>query len=150
MNGSPPASRNGFSLVELLVVLFLMGLLAATVAIAMPSDEGKLRREAERFAARTVAARDEAITTGRPVLLVADEQGYRFEHLVDGAWQAWPDRRFAPVAWSGGTATSPSLRISFDPVGLASDERELRLVRGHASFTVHVARDGQVRLDAPR
>jgi prepilin-type N-terminal cleavage/methylation domain-containing protein len=50
--------RSGFSLVEMLVVLFVIGLLASVVVLSMPGDERILRNEAERFAARTIAARD--------------------------------------------------------------------------------------------
>ena len=52
-----PASnpvRNGFSLVEMMVVVFIMGLLATAVVMTLPGSERKLRDEAERFAARPI------------------------------------------------------------------------------------------------
>ena len=47
----PPRSVrcNGFSLVEMMVVLAIMGLLATAAVLTIPGDEAKLRREAERF-----------------------------------------------------------------------------------------------------
>ena len=51
----------------MMVVLFVMGLLAGVVVLSLPGDQRVLREEAERFAARTVAARDEAISGARQV-----------------------------------------------------------------------------------
>ena len=50
---APAKRRNGFSLVEMMVVLFVMGLLAAAVVLTLPGDGRALREEGERFAART-------------------------------------------------------------------------------------------------
>jgi len=153
--------RNGFSLVELMVVLFVMGLLASVVVLSM-SDEGRaLRDEAERFAARTVAARDAAISGARPVAVVVGRAGYYFEQRRDGGWQPLAPERFGLVAWEPGTSASvvggvgeaaagaapERQRVVFDPVGLASSEARVRLSQGSRALTVSVARDGTVKLD---
>jgi len=153
--------RNGFSLVELMVVLFVMGLLASVVVLSM-SDEGRaLRDEAERFAARTVAARDAAISGARPVAVVVGRAGYYFEQRRDGGWQPLAPERFGLVAWKPGTSASvvgavgeaasgaapERQRVVFDPVGLASSEARVRLSHGNRALTVSVARDGTVTLD---
>ena len=54
-------------MIELMVVLFVMALLAGAAVLALPGDDRALRHEAERFAVRASAARDEAITAGVPV-----------------------------------------------------------------------------------
>jgi general secretion pathway protein H len=159
-------SRNGFSLVELLVVMFVMGLLAGAVVLSLPGDSRALRDDAERFAARTVAARDEAISGARPVALVVGSAGYYFEARSNGGWQPLDPGRFGLVSWKQGTAasvagaagegapTSPGpdaadrQRLVFDPVGLASSEGRLTLRRGNETLAVQIARDGTVRLDA--
>ena len=160
--------RNGFSLVEMMVVLFVMGLLAGVVVLSLPGDARELRTEAERFAARTVAARDEAISGARPVAVVVGKAGYYFEQRRDGGWQPLDPGRFGLVAWKDGTAASivgaPSnsrggegaqpdaaperQRLVFDPVGLSSSEARVRLARGKDALAVSVARDGTVKLDA--
>lgn len=163
-------SPSGFSLVEMMVVLFLMGLLAATVVISMPGDERALRVEAEKFAARTVAARDEAITGAVPVALVVSDAGYYFEKRADGQWQPFAEGRLGLTGWAEGTTASLAgttatnaapepgatatpagrSRIVFDSVGLASGDATVRLAHGSSMLGVRIARDGKVRLDAAK
>ena len=163
-----PAGEGGFSLVEMMVVLFVMGLLAGVVVLSLPGDSKVLRQEAERFAARTVAARDEAISGARPVAVVVGRAGYYFEQRSDGGWQPLDPARFGLVAWKDGTLASVSgasvagvvadgaqpgvpaerKRLVFDPVGLAGSEARVRLARGKDALAVSVARDGTVKLDA--
>ena len=149
----------------MMVVLFVMGLLAGVVVLSLPGDARVLRDEAERFAARTVAARDEAISGARPVAVVVGRAGYYFEQRRDGAWLPLDPGRFGLVAWKDGTAASVAggvgegaqpgstvtperQRLVFDPVGLAGSEARVRLARGKDALAVSVARDGTVKLDA--
>ena len=165
-SASVPARERGFSLIELLVVVFVMGLLAGVVVLSLPGDARVLRDEAERFAARTVAARDEAISGARPVALVVGRAGYYFEARADRGWQPLDPARFGLVAWKAGTSASVAggagadaiggatpgaaerQRLVFDPVGLASSEARIALRRDSGSLAVQIARDGTVRLDA--
>lgn len=144
-----PLPRNGFSLVEMLVVLLVMGLLATVAVLTIPGGERKLRSEAERFAARTVAARDEAIVGARPIALVVSEGGYYFERRSDGQWQPLPGRGFDLTPWNDGTiASSGRQRVVFDSLGLASSDASVRLTRDSSALVIHVRRDGKVTLDA--
>ncbi len=141
--------RNGFSLVEMMVVLMVMGLLAGVAVLTLPGDERKLRGEAERFAARTLAARDEAIIGARPISVVVSEQGYYFERRSDGRWQALPGRGFDLMPWDNATTVSAGRqRIVFDSLGLASSDVAVRLGRGDKALVVQIRRDGKVTLDA--
>lgn len=143
------ATRNGFSLVEMMVVLMVMGLLASVAVLSFPGDDRHLRNEAERFAARTVAARDEAIIGARPVALIVSERGYYFERRVEGQWQTMPGRGFDLTGWDQGTsADAARQRIVFDSLGLASTDATIRLKRDDRALVVHLRRDGKVALDA--
>lgn len=141
--------RNGFSLVEMMVVLLVMGLLATVAVLTIPGGERKLRNQAERFAARTLAARDEAIVGARPVSLVVSERGYYFERRSDGQWQQLPGKGFELTAWDDGVSVSTGRqRVVFDSLGLASSDATVRLTRDGSALVVHLRRDGKVRLDA--
>lgn len=144
----------GFTLVELLVVLAIMGLLGTAVALTLPGDGGELQRQADRFAGRLAHARDEAIIAGQPVMVVADAQGYAFERQWLGHWRPLAEGPFKPGAWSNGVR--PRLpeareRVSFlfDPTGLAAPQH-LLLARGGAGDAVRVSvqASGQVQVDA--
>ncbi len=142
-------NRNGFSLVEMMVVLMVMGLLATAAVLTLPGDGRELRGEAERFAARTLAARDEAIIGARPISLVVSEQGYYFERRSEGAWQALPGRGFDLTPWDSATNVSAGRqRVVFDSLGLASGDAAVRLGRGDQALVVQIRRDGKVTLDA--
>ena len=69
----------GFTLVELMVVIAIIGVAAGAVLLSMPDPRPTLAVEAERFAARLTLAREEAVMTNRPVALRADAAGYGFE-----------------------------------------------------------------------
>ena len=79
MRTSATGTAEGFTLVELMVVLVIVGLVSAAVVLAMPDPRGALRGEALRLAARADAARERAMMDNRPVALVIRDQGYGFE-----------------------------------------------------------------------
>lgn len=86
--GNKPPADSGFSLVEALTALMVMGLLVGAVVLAAPGADHKVRQEAERLAARIVAAQDESILTNRPLALVVTQNGYAFERLEQQGWIA--------------------------------------------------------------
>ena len=90
MHYGPPAARNdrGFTLVEMLVVLMIMGLFLGLVStITRPDERAVLRLEAERLSQLLDFAAAEAQLTGKSIAWTADESGYRFWRLgEDAAW----------------------------------------------------------------
>ena len=136
--------RNGFTLVELMVVLVIIGLAATAVMLAMPEPGGSLEAEEERFAARAKAARDAAIVEARPVALRVDADGYVVSRRRDGEWR--PEAR---QLWAEGTeAESAGPRpgaTRFDSTGLAEPLR-LTLRRRGREVAVDIAQDGGVHV----
>lgn len=80
--------NRGFTLIEMLVVLLIMGLLIGLVsAIAQPDDRALLRVEVERLAQLMDLAATESRLTGKPIAWTADGQGYRFwQYSEDSGW----------------------------------------------------------------
>jgi general secretion pathway protein H len=71
--------RRGFTLIEMLVVLMIMGLFVGLVsAITRPDDRAVLRLEAERLSQLLDFAAAEAQLTGKSIAWTADGSGYRF------------------------------------------------------------------------
>lgn len=86
---SATGRQRGFSLLELLVVIVIVGLLSAAVVLSVPGDraDSQLRRFAEQTVARLRLASDEAVFTGRTMgLLWGVDEGRFMVRSADG-WQ---------------------------------------------------------------
>jgi general secretion pathway protein H len=134
----------GFTLVELMVVLVIIGLAAGAVVMAIPEPGGSLAGEAERFAARTKAARDTAILESRATMVRIDRGGYDVAGRRGGAWQVqahhdWIERTIPELAGTGAAA------IRFDSTGFAEPARVV-LRRGGDRAVIDVSGDGGVHV----
>jgi general secretion pathway protein H len=103
---SAQSKRNarGFSLVELLVVVVIVGVLALAVTLSIASGaQRQLLREAERFQALTGQACAQAELSGREIGIVLDPGGYSFRLLGGTEWQDFPDgSEFRARRWIDG------------------------------------------------
>jgi general secretion pathway protein H len=87
-----PASARGFTLLELLVVVVIVGITLGIVSFnAIPNSHQSLQKEAQRIALLLQAARDEAIVRNRPVAFEADVDRYRFLVRDETTWGAITD-----------------------------------------------------------
>ena len=137
----------GFTLVELLIVLTIMGLLAASVVLALPDGRASLRAEAEGFAALAKAAKDKAVIDGRPLSLRVTPEGYAFAERRRGEWRPLSREPFGDRSWSEGTALAgEAQRLVFDPTGLV-EPASLILVREEDQVRVTVSADGTIGID---
>jgi general secretion pathway protein H len=143
--------QSGFTLVELLIVLTIVGLMSAAVVIAMPDQRGSLVSEAERFAARANAAQEQAVMDARPMAIRVTDAGYGFDRRERGEWQALNVKPFTDYAWSQGTRAAVGqqgiARIVFDTTGTAEPLR-LLLVREEEQVLVEIGHDGRINVAA--
>lgn len=142
-------TRNGFTLVELMVVIAVMGLVAAVVVMTAGMPGGGPADSATRFAGRLAAARDQAILTGQPVSAWATSSGYGFDRFRGGHWEALTERPFEGDNWPDGTqvaigSSSGRVRVRFDSLGMTDEPFALRLSSDGRTAVVRIAANGDV------
>ena len=163
MNLAPlhaPAPRawrrpHGFSLIELMVVMVIVGIATAAISLSVAPDPAReLRRDARELTRRLAAAQNEVRVDGRVIAWEADADGYRFSR---GTWRLQPgsaiptvttlgaldrferDDVLGPVAWRAGpveVVPSRPVLLTAEPMGAP-----WQLALRHADATVVIVRD---------
>ncbi|HEX7813051.1 MAG TPA: GspH/FimT family pseudopilin [Burkholderiales bacterium] len=153
-----PGKGRGFTLIEMLVVLLIMGLLVGMVStITQPDDRALLRVEAERLARLLDLASLQSRLTGRSIAWTADGPGYRFWQFNDDTYWAEirdDDTLRARTLPQGmviagmrleNLRPAKNLRLEFNPYGAASSFR-IDMALGTALSTVAGSPIGEVRV----
>lgn len=137
----------GFTLVELLIVLTIVGLMSAAVVLAMPDPRGSLTADAERFAARAKTAQDRAIIDARAMSIRLTQTGYGFDRRARDQWEPLDSKPFVDHSWSVGTqaaiADGGAARIIFDSTG-AAEPAEVMLQRDGEQVRITIGHDGEI------
>lgn len=131
-----------------MVVLTIIGFISAAVVLAIPDPRGRVVEDADRFAARVAAARDEAIITARPIGVWVSAAGYGFQRREGAGWTALEDKPFVTGNWKGGTRAivgkDGKQQIAFDGTGMPTDPLSVTLAREGERISVTVDMAGKV------
>ena len=137
----------GFTLVEMMAVLVIVGLASALVVLTLPAPESDAEKSAERFAALVQRAAEEAVISGNVVGVRVDGAGYDFQRWRGGAWIAMPG--FRAVQWPSGVIVNVSSdALSAERLEVLDEEDAPPLIRfdstgGSTPFRVQISRGQQ-------
>jgi type II secretion system protein H len=140
-NSTEPRTRHrqcGFTLVEILVVIVLIGVIAgsALLSVGLVGAAPLVRKEAQRLADVSARAADFALFRSLPTALQVTRSGYRVVVRREGGWRAYEggDRLMRAHAFAdsvrasvadgrGGWNHAPELTLAFDVEGMAAPVR---------------------------
>jgi general secretion pathway protein H len=145
-----PVAEAGFTLVELMVAIVIIGMMAAAVVVALPDRQGSVAHDGTALAARLVMARDLSITGGRDVAVKVDAAGYGFAVREAGGWRAPREKALAARPWAPGVTVEATIddgTVIFDTTGLATPGQVI-LRQDGATSRISIDSGGAVRVDA--
>ena len=153
------ARRAGFTLIEILVTMVIIGVLAVVLVFAAaPGEATHARTEARRLAALLELALGEARASGQSIAWSPSLEGYTFlRRGEDGEWHGFPAdspyrRRSLPTGVSLGAVQldaqplRPGDRIVITPYGLTG-AIQATIEGGGARITLRGGALGRVTLD---
>lgn len=147
----------GFTLIEVLVVIVVVGITVSLITVNFARDEGaRLEEDARRLALLVQFARDDAYLSGQSVAVTAGEKGYVFsrrEHV-----RGWVPYTDLPVRGASDMPAHSRLRVAGvdvpagEPLVFSSSGMALpyELVLAAAEWQVTLAGDPAGRVSVTR
>lgn len=143
-------TAQGFSLLELLVVMAIIGIVAGTVSVAVRADPKQdQRREAERLARLFELAHDQARLLSRAVVWQATTAGYRFEMRDEDEWKSIDDEALRARAWQLAVTEVEPARIVLGVEPLLTPQ-DIRIRLADGMLALHLDAHGRLSVrDTP-
>jgi general secretion pathway protein H len=146
-------AQTGFSLVEVMLVLVLIGLLSSAVILTFPGPKPVAEKETARLLANLNALSEQALVSNRVTAVGFSKTGYASYLFDEGAWQLqtrqnWPEGISSALEVEGVTMALPvklSPLVLFEPTG-QSTRFQLELASDQRRFVLASTGDGRVEL----
>lgn len=125
MSVQPSRFRSGFTLLELMVVLVLVGIIFTFAVLSFGGDDlaEALERETRRLVTLINMAGDEAVLRGEELAIHFTENGYTFLVLQGDVWRVSADDRLLR-AYTLPEGMHVRLEVDAEPPGLTSVEAD--------------------------
>ncbi len=165
----PVSARAGFSLVELMTVIVIIGVAAGAVVMVLPTGGPTLDEEARRFSSGLQRIARDSVLTGRMIGIRIEPEGYQAYRLRRGTWEPlrgedasgqWDEETQVTVG-QGAAIRKPVSdqrdqsdrkeprivpQIRFDPIGIGTPFW-LRFERAGSSLILRSDGDGMVEIE---
>jgi general secretion pathway protein H len=143
------SSERGFTLVELMVAMVIIGIASAALVMALPGPGAGVRPAAERLAARLVLARDIAISEGADIAVAITPDASIIQRRDGGQWVPLADPAIAsrPIEDGLVVVAEPQGPLVFDATGLATPGH-VQIRQGETVAGISVDAVGGVRVEA--
>jgi len=139
MGSGEAVDRRGFTLLELIVTLFVVALVTAIAVptIGRSTEAIRVRADVAAFSAMLRHARERAITTRKTHAVVVDPGAHRMNIVSGGANGEVRESRALPERLEITATPPPALTVRFEPQG-ASSGGDFRLAIGTIAYRVTV------------
>lgn len=115
----PGAFKNGFTLLELLVVIVVLSIAAGLIVVrGTPGDSSYLESDAKKLSQLLRIAQQESLLKSKDIRFLAGDEGYTFEEYTGNRWvPVSTEPMLRPRQWDNGplkvTLMNEGLRNSF-------------------------------------
>lgn len=148
-----PHKEAGFTLVEILAVLIIIGIMSSVVILSIPTPKTALDKQAQVVVGTLNKMAQESIINGRVSAAGFDRSGYVLYEYADDAWQElasdeWDESYRLKYKRIGAALDLPKKAepsILFQPTGL-STPFELAMSNNDIAYTLIGEGDGRVIL----